>query len=194
MRTNLIKEGTYFTQGANVKISVPKWSFMVEVFTIWCQKRWSQNWSRIDRNTHTHIVFLRYKMTLNVMVNEKFSVKFNYIISYQDEVLCDIIPMNICHMLLGRPWQFDRHAIHDGWANTYTLTKDGVKHKLEPLKEKEENVCSSAIIYFIDGKEFLQGMKHEHMCFSIIHKDGKEEVEEVPTEVTDMLGEFPILC
>ena len=50
--------------------------------------------------------------------------------SYQDEVLCDVIPMDIWHMLLGRPWQFDRHVVHDGRANTYTLTKDGVKHKL----------------------------------------------------------------
>ena len=33
-------------------------------------------------------------------------------------------------------------------------------------------------------------MKHEHMCFSIIPKDSKEEVEEVPGEVVDMLGEF----
>ena len=38
-----------------------------------------------------------------VMVNEQCLVKFK-IGSYQDEVLCDIIPMDICHMLLGRPW------------------------------------------------------------------------------------------
>ena len=37
-----------------------------------------------------------------VMVNEQCSVKFK-IRSYQDEVLCDIIPMDICHMFLGRP-------------------------------------------------------------------------------------------
>ena len=41
-----------------------------------------------------------------VMVNEQCLVKFK-IGSYQDEVLCDVIPMDICHMLLGRPWQFD---------------------------------------------------------------------------------------
>ena len=41
--------------------------------------------------------------------------------------------MDICHMLLGRPWQFNGHDVHDGHANTYTLTKDGVKHKLKPL-------------------------------------------------------------
>ena len=32
-------------------------------------------------------------------------------------------------------------------------------------------------------------MKHEHMCFAIIPKDSKG-VEDVPTEVVDMLGEF----
>ena len=34
-------------------------------------------------------------------------------------------------------------------------------------------------------------MKHEYIFFSIIMKDSKEEVEEVPTEVADLLGEFP---
>ena len=67
------------------------------------------------------------------------------------------------------------------------LTKDGVKHKLNPLKDKEERVCSTTKICFFDGKVFLKGMKHEHMCFSIIPKDSKEEVEEVPTEVVHML-------
>ena len=37
-----------------------------------------------------------------VMVNEQCLVKFK-IGSYLDEVLCDVIPMDICHMLLGRP-------------------------------------------------------------------------------------------
>jgi len=23
---------------------------------------------------------------------------------YQDEVLCDVLPMDACHLLLGRPW------------------------------------------------------------------------------------------
>ncbi|XP_059073479.1 uncharacterized protein LOC131874222 [Cryptomeria japonica] len=36
------------------------------------------------------------------------------------------------------PWQFDRSVVHNGHANTYTLTKDGVCHKLKPLKEVEE--------------------------------------------------------
>ena len=27
---------------------------------------------------------------------------------YQDEILCDVVPMHAGHLLLGRPWQFDR--------------------------------------------------------------------------------------
>ena len=65
-----------------------------------------------------------------------------------------------------------------------------MKHKLKPLKDKEEKVFSAAKKCFVDGKEFLKGMKHEHMCFSIILKDSKEEVEEVPIKVADMLEEF----
>ena len=38
--------------------------------------------------------------------------------------MCDVIPMDICHMLLGKPWQFDKHVVHDGHVNTYTLTNE----------------------------------------------------------------------
>ena len=125
-----------------------------------------------------------------VMVNEQCLVKFK-IGSYQDEVLCDVIPMDICHMLLGRPWQFDRHAVHDGRANTYTLTKDGVKHKLKPLQETNEAVCNAAKVCVVDGKKFLDTMRREDVCFAIVPKDGKTEVEEVPAKVVDLLEEFP---
>ena len=52
---------------------------------------------------------------------------------YCDEVLCDVVPMQASHILLGRPWQFDRHTIHDGYTNRYTFTKDGRKVTLAPL-------------------------------------------------------------
>ncbi|KAL4334521.1 hypothetical protein GQ457_07G006360 [Hibiscus cannabinus] len=33
---------------------------------------------------------------------------------YKDEVLCDVVPMDANHLLLGRPWQFDKNTTHDG--------------------------------------------------------------------------------
>ena len=91
-------------------------------------------------------------------------VKFNSR-SYHNEVLYDIIPMDACHMLLWRSWQFDKRAIHDGHANTYSLTKNGVGHKLNPLKDIEEKVCRNATIFLVDRRKFLDGMRHEKMHF-----------------------------
>ena len=123
-----------------------------------------------------------------VMVNEQCLMKFK-IGSYHDELLYDIIPMDICDILLGRLWKFDRHDVHDGKVNTYTLTKDGVKHKLRSLKETYEKVCSAVRVCVVDGRKFLDTMRHKHMCFAIISKEGKE-VEEVSIEVVDLLEDF----
>ena len=43
---------------------------------------------------------------------------------YMDKVICDVVPMNASHLLLGRPWQFDREVVHNGRANTYSISKD----------------------------------------------------------------------
>jgi hypothetical protein len=70
-----------------------------------------------------------------VLVNEQCQVEFQ-IGSYKDQVTCDVMPMDVCHVLLGRPWQFDRREIHDGRSNTYTFEKDGRKNTLIPLKDE----------------------------------------------------------
>ena len=53
--------------------------------------------------------------------------------NYKDRVLCDVMPMDVFHILLGRPWQYDRNVRHDGRRNTDELEKDGINHKLIPL-------------------------------------------------------------
>ncbi|RDX95789.1 hypothetical protein CR513_21641, partial [Mucuna pruriens] len=45
-------------------------------------------------------------------------VKVSFTIGkYEDKVLCDVVPMEATHLLLGRPWQYDRKVIHDGVTN-----------------------------------------------------------------------------
>lgn len=41
--------------------------------------------------------------------------------NYKDTITCEIVNMDACHVLLGRPWQYDRLVHHDGRANTYSL-------------------------------------------------------------------------
>ncbi len=54
----------------------------------------------------------------------------------ENEVLCDIVPMNACQILLGRPWEFDMKAIHDGYSNEYTIRANGTCLKIPPLSLK----------------------------------------------------------
>jgi hypothetical protein len=61
-------------------------------------------------------------------------VKFSIGKNYKDAIVCDIMPMDACHLLLGRPWQYDRKTKHDGFKNTYFFLNDGVKVLLVPLK------------------------------------------------------------
>jgi hypothetical protein len=75
-----------------------------------------------------------------VMVTKQCLVEFK-IGGYRDEILCDVIPMDVCHILLGRPWKFDRNVIYDGRNNTYTLEKNGRTHMLLPIEEKKEKEC-----------------------------------------------------
>ena len=56
---------------------------------------------------------------------------------YSDEILCDVVPMHASHLLLGRPWQFDRKAIHDGFRNRFAIVKDGKTITLVPLSPKQ---------------------------------------------------------
>ncbi|XP_056851801.1 uncharacterized protein LOC130500878 [Raphanus sativus] len=56
---------------------------------------------------------------------------------YEDDILCDVIPMEASHILLGRPWQFDRRVTHDGFTNKHSFEFNGKKTTLVPLTPKE---------------------------------------------------------
>jgi hypothetical protein len=49
-------------------------------------------------------------------------VRINFAIgSYRDVVEYDVVPMEACNILLGRPWQFDTDSMHHGRSNRYSL-------------------------------------------------------------------------
>lgn len=33
---------------------------------------------------------------------------------YKDDMLCDVLPMDVAHLLLGWPWLYDQSVIHHG--------------------------------------------------------------------------------
>ena len=67
-----------------------------------------------------------------VKVAKKVSVTFA-IGKYLNEVMYDVVLLHASHLLLGRPWQFNRKAIHDGFRNRFIIVKNGKSITLVPF-------------------------------------------------------------
>ena len=57
--------------------------------------------------------------------------------SYHDFADFDVVTMDACSLLLGRPWEFDTDAIHHGRSNKYTFMHKGKKIVLLPMTPTE---------------------------------------------------------
>jgi hypothetical protein len=60
-------------------------------------------------------------------VTNRYLVLFSIGKRYSDQIWYDTIPIDACHLLLGRSWKYDSKVQHDGFKNTYFFIKDGVK-------------------------------------------------------------------
>ncbi|KAK1617486.1 hypothetical protein QYE76_023003 [Lolium multiflorum] len=72
----------------------------------------------------------------NVKIQHTITVNFK-IGPYEDTVECDMVPMTVCHMLLGRPWQYENKVIHDGHSNVYTFKVKDKKFELRPMTSSQ---------------------------------------------------------
>lgn len=64
----------------------------------------------------------RFKLTwvnkTSLPVSHRCKVSIQ-IASYKDEIVCDVLPVDVTHILLGRPWLYDRNVTHHSRENTY---------------------------------------------------------------------------
>ncbi|XP_071699040.1 uncharacterized protein [Rutidosis leptorrhynchoides] len=92
---------------------------------------------------------------------------------YRDEVMCDIVDMSACHLLFGRPWQFDLNTTHDGQKNVYQFVKDEHKVTLLPLGYKPEASKGSKVESLLTlaptNHEFMNDVKEaREVCLLVI--------------------------
>nr|KYP67794.1 hypothetical protein KK1_024147 [Cajanus cajan] len=72
----------------------------------------------------------------DIVIIQQVKVKFS-IGKYENQFLCDIVPMEACHILLGRPWQFEKKTIHNGLTNEITFTHKEKKFVFYPLSPQQ---------------------------------------------------------
>jgi hypothetical protein len=103
--------------------------------------------------------------------------------------------MDVCHLLLGRPWKYERNVIRDGRMNTYTLEKNGITHMLLPIKDKEVKSEVRNTVIIMSGKELLTEVKKkEEPQFIVVRKlkivFTSTRVDDLLEEVQELLEEF----
>ncbi|CAL9224320.1 unnamed protein product, partial [Arabidopsis halleri] len=72
---------------------------------------------------------------VNMRVTHRSMVPFSIGPYYKDRMYCDIAPIDVCHLLLGRPWEYDRKITHDGVKNTYRFLWETHQILLMPSRE-----------------------------------------------------------
>ena len=89
-----------------------------------------------------------------ILVSEQCEVDFQ-IGPYKDKILCNVMPMDVCHIMLGRPWQFDKKVTHDGRSKCHSFEQNGLTHVLHPLQVGSTIGQSEPKVLMLSGKEYL---------------------------------------
>ncbi|XP_057532797.1 uncharacterized protein LOC130810672 [Amaranthus tricolor] len=111
--------------------------------------------------------------------------------TYEDEVLCDVLEMDACHLLLGRPWQYDKRAIHNGYDNTYTIRHNGKRkeflplppHRAVPPKPSKEHV------QLMNRKECEREVQGTEELYLLVTKEVQDPTP-IPAEMAELLEQY----
>ena len=111
-----------------------------------------------------------------------------------DEITCDVVEMDACHMILGKPWQYDVDITYKGRDNVYVFMRGGQKIVLGPLKEDFSAVelkVQGKPILLVDGGTFITETHGASEVFVIIVGGGIEtDPPNVPKALQPLLTEF----
>ena len=116
---------------------------------------------------------------------------------YKNEVDCDVLPMDVSHVLLRRPWLYDLNVTNFGKDNIYSFKYKG-KNIIRSAKPKgcngkrdisklfERNLC------ILKCKKFEREGIETSMCLALVEKGvpSDSSIVDVPLEVKNLLDDF----
>jgi hypothetical protein len=124
-----------------------------------------------------------------VIVSKRCLVHFSIGTKYKDNTWCDVVAMDACHLLLGRPWQYDRNAHHDGRKNTYSFLVDNVKLTLLPNPGDVTKPTKEVGQTLLAKREFIREMLDADQVYLLYGKECSP-MKIVPEAVMGLLEEF----
>ncbi|KAJ9555907.1 hypothetical protein OSB04_010521 [Centaurea solstitialis] len=131
-----------------------------------------------------------------VKVTETCRVTISIGKHYQEEVMCDVLDMDACHILLGRPWQFDNDVTYKGRDNVMLFRWGDKKNAMAPISSFEKTATTkndNLLIMTNSEQEMEEDAKKADIFCPVVVKGlmSAEKVEaEIPKEVNEMLEDF----
>ncbi|KAK8949134.1 hypothetical protein KSP39_PZI005042 [Platanthera zijinensis] len=121
--------------------------------------------------------------------------------AYSEKIWCDVIPMDACHVLLGRPWLYDHDVTHFGRANTYEFKFNGKTITLKPTPPKDPSVPPKDTVVPVERKAlsllgkkeferntFIDGIIYALVCLQV--KGDAASFDSLPPSLRKLLEEF----
>ena len=111
--------------------------------------------------------------------------------TYVDDILCDVLEMDACHLLLGRPWKYDRKTTHNGYTNTYTLRNNGKKKELLPLPPHRTvpPKPTHVHVHLMSRRECEKEIQGEGEIFLLVTKEVHKPMP-IPPELRGLLDQY----
>ncbi|CAL8994908.1 unnamed protein product [Prunus brigantina] len=76
---------------------------------------------------------------VDLQITKQCTFKFAITNRYIDEVTCEVVPLDVCQVILGSPYLWDRDAIHYRRLRKYRLVKDGKEFHINACKPQATN-------------------------------------------------------
>ncbi|XP_013624657.1 PREDICTED: uncharacterized protein LOC106330787 [Brassica oleracea var. oleracea] len=134
---------------------------------------------------------------------------------YEDEGVCNILPMDACDILLGRPLQFDKRAVHDGFTNRHSFDHKGKNITLVPFtplevhqdqvqlkrsrdkepKPGEPESSQRNSNFYIKPSQVKKSLYSQKPFLLLVYKEfflasSSDIAPEIPSELLDVLQEY----
>ncbi|XP_013589115.1 uncharacterized protein LOC125588388 [Brassica napus] len=125
---------------------------------------------------HPHPYRLLWMQTgAEVYVSQRALVSLSVGLFYKDTLYCDIATMDVSHLILGRPWQYDREVLHNGKTNTHSFMFEGRKITLLPSPETDkapssttQHTSSKQNLLIISKSQFEDELRTCSPIFSLV--------------------------
>ena len=125
--------------------------------------------------------------TSSIAIKERSVVPLQFL-TYKAEIWCDIIPMDVEHIILGRPWLSDLDVTLHRQSNSYSFVFEGKKIVLNPLKpksidmNKKKKAPKVKGLNIISPKIFERVAVQESVVFALVARELHGEVREEQLE------------